>query len=70
MELGLYTAEIFRPNLKALMKAVREYGFTQMQLDLSSLCGETMPEQIDRVWAQQVAEEACRLIDDMASPWL
>ena len=57
MEIGMYTAEISRPDLNSLLNTVGEYGFTQLQLDLSSLCGETLPQHIEPAWAQQVGEE-------------
>jgi sugar phosphate isomerase/epimerase len=57
MELGIVTAEISRPNFKDLLKAIKDYGFTQIQLDLASVIGETMPEHIDIAWAQDIADE-------------
>jgi sugar phosphate isomerase/epimerase len=58
MELGMYTGDISRPNFKELVKAVRGYGFTQIQLDLESVIGETLPQHIDVAWAQSIADEA------------
>ncbi len=58
MELGMYTGDISRPNFKELLKAVRGYGFTQIQLDLESVIGETLPQHIDVAWAQSMADEA------------
>jgi sugar phosphate isomerase/epimerase len=60
MELGMLTSEISRPNFKDLLKAIRGYGFTQIQLDLVSIIGETMPEHIDIAWAQNIADEAAQ----------
>ena len=47
MQIGMYTAELSRPTAAELFAAVHEHGFTQVQLDLASVCGEQMPESID-----------------------
>ena len=60
MELGMLTSEISRPNFKDLLKTVRDYGFTQIQLDLASVIKVTMPEHIDIAWAQNIADEAAQ----------
>ncbi len=55
----MFTPEISRSNFKELLIAARGYGFTQIQLDLSStVFGETMPEKIDPRRAKQIADEA------------
>lgn len=55
MQLGMYSAEIVRPTADELFGAIRGYGFTQVQLDLASVCGEQMPHDISQELLDEVA---------------
>lgn len=58
MELGMYSAEILRPTADELFHAIRGYGFTQVQLDLASVCSEQMPREISRELLDEIAAAA------------
>lgn len=47
MELGIISAQIKRPNPQELFHAIKEYGFSLTQINLSSFGKPTMPEQAD-----------------------
>ncbi|MEI1254169.1 sugar phosphate isomerase/epimerase [Blautia sp. JLR.GB0024] len=58
MELGMYSIEIERPGVEALFAAVREYGFSRIQFDFSSVCEEQMPQVLDEGLLQNIRSAA------------
>jgi sugar phosphate isomerase/epimerase len=58
MKIGMYSVEVQRPTVEELFEAVKEYGFTQVQFDFSSVCEEQMPEKLDREFVKNIYEQA------------
>ena len=58
MELGMYSVELKRPDAESLFAAVREYGFTAMQFNYSSVYGEEMPLHIESEMTARIRSAA------------
>ncbi|NLL91739.1 MAG: sugar phosphate isomerase/epimerase [Ruminococcaceae bacterium] len=56
--LGMYSPEIKRDTVERLFDAVSIYGFKEMQLNFSSVCGEEMPEKIEPEFAARIKKAA------------
>jgi sugar phosphate isomerase/epimerase len=54
----MYSPELKRPSVKELFAAIRENGFSEVQLNMASVCGEQMPETIPEDLALDVCEQA------------
>lgn len=58
MKLGMYSAEIKRPDLEELFAAIRGYGFEEVQFDFMSAGREEMPERIESALLQRIKKAA------------
>lgn len=60
MKLGMYTAELSRPGPEALFKAVRDYGFEEVQFDFRSVGEEELPIRIGPALTDRIRSAADR----------
>lgn len=54
MQIGMLTYELERPTLDSLMEAIRNYGYTCIQLVLTSVYGEEITLKFDGEMAQKL----------------